>query len=257
MAIWQYLLLYTAVLMGGGLAFWFKSHNLRLLQLVLSFVGAYLLGILVLHLIPDAYGHAHGNGQAEHTEAGKVGLWVLAGFFIQLTLEQFSLGVEHGHIHDHHHTNRPLFALQVVLSLSIHAFIEGLPLSNHAHNHAETALSEHVEGISQLYYGVILHKAPEAFALALLLLMSHFSKKVVIISVILFAGMSPLGAFISHYAAFSEDTLHKMLAIVIGSLLHISTTILFEVDNTDEHRISMQKIMAIVAGVVLSLLTTL
>ena len=248
MAIWQYILLYTAVLAGGGLAFWFKSNNRRLLQLVLSFVGAYLLGILVLHLIPDAYSENHGI---------KVGYWVLAGFFIQLTLEQFSLGVEHGHIHDHHHTNKPLFALQVVLSLSIHAFIEGLPLSNHELLHAHTEQFTHAHDPNQLFYGVILHKAPEAFALALLLLMSHFPKKMVMISIVLFAAMSPLGAFITQSIHFSLETLQKMIAIVIGSLLHISTTILFEIDNTDEHRISTQKIMAIVAGVILSILTTL
>jgi zinc transporter ZupT len=247
MEIWQYLLLYTAVLAGGSLAFWFKSNNRRLLQLVLSFVGAYLLGLLVLHLIPEAYSENHGT---------KIGYWVLAGFFIQLTLEQFSLGVEHGHIHDHHHTSRPLFALQVVLSLSIHAFIEGLPLGNPIFEHPD-----HVGFISdkhdhlQLFYGVMLHKAPEAFALALLLLMSHFPKKVVLISIILFAGMSPLGAFVTQSIHFSPETSTKMIAIVIGSLLHISTTILFEIDNTDEHRISTQKIMAIVGGVVLSLLT--
>ncbi len=245
MEIWQYILLFGTVLGGGSLAFWFKSRNRRFLQLVLSFVGAYLLGILVLHLIPDAY--SSGNE--------RIGLWVLAGFFIQLTLEQFSLGVEHGHIHDHHHTTRPLFALQVVLSLSIHAFLEGLPLSNHDVLHATAHVHEH--GINQLYYGVILHKAPEAFALALLLLMSHFSKKVVIISIVLFAAMSPLGALLTQSIDFSTDTLQKMIAVVIGSLLHISTTILFEVDNTDEHRISIPKIMAIVAGVGLSLLATL
>jgi zinc transporter ZupT len=244
MSFWQYFLLFGAVLAGGGAAFWFKSHNRRLLQLVLSFVGAYLLGILVLHLIPDAYS----SGEP------KIGLWVLAGFFIQLTLEQFSLGVEHGHIHDHHHTNRPLFALQVVLSLSIHAFIEGLPLSNHELLHASHGHAPHQ---NQLFYGVILHKAPEAFALALLLLMSHFPKKWVMVSVVAFAAMSPLGALLTQSISFSTDTLQKMIAVVIGSLLHISTTILFEVDNTDEHRISTQKIMAIVAGVGLSLLTAL
>lgn len=244
MEIWQYILLYCAVLGGGSLAFWFKSNNRKFLQRILSFVGAYLLGILVLHLIPDAY--SSGNE--------KIGLWVLAGFFIQLALEQFSLGVEHGHIHDHHHTSRPLFALQVVLSLSIHAFMEGLPLSNHDILHAAGHLHEH--DVNQLYYGVILHKAPEAFALALLLLMSHFSKKVVIISIVLFAAMSPMGALLTQLIDFSTDTQHIMIAIVIGSLLHISTTILFEIDNTDEHRISMPKLMAIVAGVGLAILVT-
>jgi zinc transporter ZupT len=239
----QYIILFIAVLFGGALAFRFKSQNRRMLQLILSFVGAYILGIIVLHLIPDAYNESNQT----------IGLWVLGGFFIQLVLEQLSMGVEHGHIHDHHHTSKPMFALQVMLGLSIHAFIEGLPLSidpnllhhGHTHNH------------SNLYYGVIMHKAPEAFALALLLLMSHFEKKTVWFCVILFSLMSPLGAFITQFANFKEGTLRCIIALVIGSLLHISTTILFEIDNTDEHRISWQKVAAIAAGVGVSLLTLL
>jgi zinc transporter ZupT len=241
MNLLQYIILFLAVLFGGALAFKFKSQNRRMLQLILSFVGAYILGIIVLHLIPDAY--EEGNQT--------IGLWVLGGFFIQLVLEQLSMGVEHGHIHDHHHTSKPMFALQVMLGLSIHAFIEGLPLSidpnllhhGHAHNH------------SNLYYGVIMHKAPEAFALALLLLMSHFEKKIVWFCIICFSLMSPLGAFITQFANFEEGTLRCIIALVIGSLLHISTTILFEIDNTDEHRISWQKVTAIALGVGVSLLT--
>jgi zinc transporter ZupT len=245
MEIWQYILLFAAVFAGGGLAFRFQSHNRRLLQLILSFVGAYLLGILVLHLIPDAY----------HESNQTIGLWVLLGFFIQIALEQFSLGVEHGHIHDHHHTNKNWFALQVMLSLSIHAFIEGLPLSIYGDLHAHTHVAEHNH--DHLFFGVIAHKAPEAFAVALLLLMSHFSKRTVWVCIAIFAAMSPLGAFITQMINFQPATLQKIIAIVIGSLLHISTTILFEVDNTDEHRMSTQKIAAIVGGVGLSVLTIL
>jgi zinc transporter ZupT len=246
MTFLQYIALFTAVVVGGGMAFRFQSDNRRLLQLILSFVGAYLLGILVLHLIPDAY----------ENSPQSIGLWVLLGFFIQLTLEQFSLGVEHGHIHDHHHTSKPMFALQVVLSLSIHAFIEGLPLSIGEQLHA-AATHEHHHDHSNLFYGVAMHKAPEAFALALLLIMSGFKKQTVWLSIFAFAAMSPLGAFVTQSVHFQTDTLQKIIAVVIGSLLHISTTILFEVDNTDEHRMSWQKIGAIAIGAGLSMMTLL
>ena len=243
MTVLQYLILFFTVLLGGLLAFQFKSHNRRVLQLVLSFVGAYILGIIVLHLIPDAY--SDGSGQ--------IGLWVLAGFFVQIFLERLSLGVEHGHIHDHNHNNRPMFAMQVMIGLSIHAFMEGLPLSIDVDFHQNLHTEAHNH--NALFYGVIMHKAPEAFALALLLLMSHFEKKVVWLCLIAFAAMSPLGAFLTQTIDFQHDTLRKIIAVVIGSLLHISTTILFEVDSTDEHSISWQKLGAIVIGVGLSLLT--
>ncbi len=243
MSILQYILLFLAVLLGGISAFWFKSLNLRLLQLILSFVGAYILGIIVLHLIPDAY----------FDGSQTIGIWVLVGFFIQLFLERLSLGVEHGHIHDHHHANRPMFALQVMLGLSIHAFIEGLPLSMFADFH--TLSHPHEHNHDHLFYGVMMHKAPEAFALTLLLLMSHFTKRFVIMCVLIFAAMSPAGAFVTQYFHFEQDVLKKIIAVVIGSLLHISTTILFEIDSTDEHKISWQKMAAIGGGIALSLLT--
>lgn len=245
MNFYQYIFLFLAVLLGGTLAFYFKSHNRRVLQLILSFVGAYILGIIVLHLIPDAYSDS----------SQTIGIWVLVGFFIQLFLERLSLGVEHGHIHDHHHTSKPLFAFQVMLGLCVHAFIEGLPLSIYGDLHSLSHAHEHNH--DHLFYGVIMHKAPEAFALALLLLMSHFSKKTVVICIFVFAAMSPMGAFLTQFFHFEHDILKKIIAIVIGSLLHISTTILFEIDSTDEHKMSWQKMGAIFTGIALSLLTIL
>ena len=239
----QYFFLFAIVLLGGAMAFRFQSDNRKILQLILSFVGAYILGIIVLHLIPDVYADDHQN----------IGLWVLGGFFIQLLLERLSMGVEHGHVHDHHHTSKPLFAIQVMLGLSIHAFMEGLPLSIDTHFHAHTGLEGHTH--NQLFYGVMMHKAPEAFALALLLLMSHFEKKVVWLCIIIFAMMSPLGALVTQIIDFEYNTLKIIIAIVIGSLLHIATTILFEIDNTDEHSISWKKMTAILIGVGLAILT--
>lgn len=245
MAIWQYLLLFLTVLAGGALAFNFRQIGTRILQSVLTFVGSYILGIIVLHLIPDVY--ADGNQT--------IGLWVLLGFFIQIFLERLSLGVEHGHIHDHHHTSKPFFALQVMIGLSVHAFIEGLPLSSYAHVHELHHAHEHNH--DHFFYGVIFHKAPEAFALAVLLLMSHFEKRIVWLCLVIFSAMSPLGAYLMQMLDFEAHTVQKIIAIVVGSLLHISTVIIFESDNSDEHRIRSHKIGAIVGGVGLAILTML
>jgi zinc transporter ZupT len=256
MNFWQYILLFAAVLAGGLLAWSFQKANLQRLKLVLSFCGAYILGIIVLHLIPEAYSTAPPSLQNAGTEASApIGLWVLGGFFLQLFLEQLSLGVEHGHIHDHHHTTRPLFALQVILGLSVHAFVEGLPLGLYADFHAQQDVHGHIH--NHLFYGIMFHKAPEAFALVLLLMMSRFSPKIILAGLIFFAAMSPLGALLTVWLQPDEQILKKMIAVVIGSLLHVSTTILFETDNAAEHRISTQKLGAIIVGIGLSLLTIL
>ena len=68
MLIWEYIILFLVVLLGGGIAFYFKQNNKKLLALVLSFSGAYILGISVLHLMPGVFA---GGDQF-------VGLWILS-----------------------------------------------------------------------------------------------------------------------------------------------------------------------------------
>ncbi|MCP3930591.1 MAG: ZIP family metal transporter [Bacteroidetes bacterium] len=245
MTVIQYLLLFFSVILGGSIAFFVEQNRKNILQLVLSFSGAYVLGITVLHLIPSVFGNP-----SKHT-----GLWILAGFFIQLLLDQLSQGVEHGHVHVHSKT--PFrYAIQVMIGLSIHAFLEGMPLSDYAefhemHHHAQT------DSVQHLLYGIILHKIPAAFALLLLLNSAKFPKRNAIICLIIFASMSPLGAIVSEMLHLNERLFTILLSIVVGSFLHISTTILFEMDDENHHYFSWKKLLAILTGTGLALLTIL
>ena len=89
MSIWEYLALFLSVLFGGAVALVFKGLNKTIVKLVVPFTGAYILGITVLHLLPIVY--------SDHNHL--IGLYILVGFFIQIGLDQFSKGIEHGHIH--------------------------------------------------------------------------------------------------------------------------------------------------------------
>jgi zinc transporter ZupT len=257
MEIWQYFLLFGAVMLGGIVALFFKNSQ-RLFPLVMAFCGAYILGILILHLLPDVYGgevHAH---EGEHTH-GNIGFWVLGGFFLQLFLEQFSMGIEHGHAldHDHSHISRPAFAWQVMLALAVHAFVEGLPLAGyhdlHEHQHGEAHTHNH------LYLSVILHKAPEAFALVLLLVSSHVKTKWIWVAMFAFSLMSPSGAYLGQVLHFDGETLHKVVAVVVGTLIHIATTILFEGEHDAHHHggFAWKKLIAVSSGIGLAMLTLL
>lgn len=238
MTIWQYILLFTIVFIGGGLAFLIRKYNPRTLGLVLSFSGAYILGITVIHLIPTAFIEGREN----------TGIWVLAGFLLQLVLERLSQGVEHGHLHVHKNA-RWSFAFQIMLGLCLHAFIEGMPLSFFAEVHA----THDING-NDLLYGVILHKAPAAFALILLLIWSGFKNWTIILCLTIFASMSPLGSLVANYLQPDTEIVRALIALVIGSFLHIATTILFETDNAN-HKISWAKMLVILAGFGLSLST--
>lgn len=231
MALWKILVLFFGAFSGGMSVFLFKGDNHKNLKLVLSFSGAYLFGITVLHLIPDAY---HGNDNY-------VGVFILIGFLFQIVLEQFSEGIEHGHMHKPNH-GHVAFPLGILISLCIHAFLEGMPLAEGNQN--------------QLVWGIALHHVPAAFALATVLLANKQSKGKTMSFVILFAIMAPAGYFFSNALSTGgignlQQYFNRIMGVVIGIFLHISTTILFE--SGPDHKFTIRKLIAVLIGVGLAL----
>ncbi|OAV45472.1 ZIP family metal transporter [Lewinella sp. 4G2] len=251
MAIWQYLLLFLSVVLGGGIAQYLSSRSSsadqairkQFLPLLLSFSGAYLLGIAAMELMPTVF-----RDDTMHS-----GIWVLAGFLVQVLLESFSQGIEHGHVHAHQHAGAG-FALTIMVGLGLHAFLEGLPLgtvgdlAHHGHAHA------HVDG-GHLLWGIVLHKIPAAFALALLLRSSGFSTVFTWSCLCIFAALSPLGAAAGAMVSVDPVWTNRILALVIGSFLHIATTIIYEADGGREHGISLPKLAVVLAGILVAYFT--
>lgn len=226
--------LFTSAFLAGSSVFFVKRDNAQFLKLILSFSGAYLFSITVLHLIP----HAYTDGS---TSPEVLGLFVLGGFIFQLVLEQFSQGIEHGHIHHH---DRHIFPLGILISLCLHAFLEGMPLVSGYRN--------------ELVFGIAIHHIPAAFALGSLLLNTNLSKQKIIVYIAIFAAMTPFG-FLTSKAISSGDAgsisqhFDKIMAVVIGIFLHISTTILFESGSADHHKFNKKKMIAIAVGILVSL----
>ena len=232
MEVWKLLTLFLCAFLGGTAIFLVKSDKSQLLKLILSFSGAYLFAITVLHLIPDAY---HGG---EHED---IGIFILIGFLLQVFLEQFSEGVEHGHIHKHH--DGQVFPWGIMISLCLHAFLEGMPLAKDQHN--------------ALIYGIALHHIPAAFALASILMQNHFTKSKIILYISVFAIMAPLGFYVSNGISNGsiggvENYFNRIMGIVIGIFLHISTTILFE--SSVDHKVSKRKMVAVLLGISIALI---
>ena len=230
MVFWHYLLLLLSALVGGGLALVGSEGFRRLLPQLLSFSGAYLLGIAALELIPNVF----------QTAPASVGAWLLLGFFVQLILEGFSQGVEHGHVHAHRNSGYS-YAVRVMIGLGLHALLEGLPLGE------GNGVAEHNHG-EHLLFGIVLHKLPAAFALALLLRGSGYGARTIWTCLTLFGLLSPVGAVIGNVLSIDPLWRARILALVVGSFLHISTTILFEADEDHGHGISLRKFLIIIAG---------
>lgn len=196
----------------------------KLLQLLLAFSGAYLLSITILHLLPEVITPLHKTANR----------FILIGLLLQLILDFFSKGAEHGHVHIQK-TNS--FPWALFISLSIHAFMEGIPLAhNHQHQH--------------LLWAIVIHKVPISIILGTFLVNSHFSKTKAILFLLLFSLMSPLGSFIGENSTFSITYKAEITAIIIGVLLHISTIILFE--TSKDHKFNLFKFLAIIVGMIIA-----
>ncbi len=230
--------LIASVIIGGVIVTYLKATNKsQFIKLALAFSGGFLLAIIFQHLIPDIYG----DGKA------RMGIFILVGFLVQLVLEYFSGGIEHGHVHVH--KGQPL-PLVLFISLSVHSIIEGIPLGNEYMGIVNT----HDHGHGSLFWGIIFHQVPVAIALMTLLMNTKLSQIQSWFVLLLFAIMTPLGVLIGFNISPAQIGLdvHVILAIVVGMFLHISTTIIFE--TTENHKFNLMKLTSILVGCGLAML---
>ena len=211
-----------SVVLGFLVVFILKPKQPKHLKLLLAFSGAFLLSITVFHFLPEVY----------TSDYKSVGLFIMIGILLQIILEFFSKGAEHGHVHIS--KNATTFPWLIFISLSIHSVLEGLP----------------IEGHTNLIYGIIIHKLPVAIILSTFFLASKMSFSKSLVFLLLFALMTPLGVFLSANFSFFETYYIQISAIVIGIFLHISTTILFE--SNEGHTFNITKLLTIVSAVVIA-----
>jgi zinc transporter ZupT len=219
----KYLFPIYAIIIGVAIAFLTKKQKSISTKLLLSFSGAFLLALTLFDLLPEVY---------HHLEAKQTGLFIMCGILLQIILEFFSKGAEHGHVHIHKDDKQ--FPWLLFISLCIHSFLEGFPI--HQHN--------------DMVYGVLIHKIPIAALITAFLLQSSFSKLQIIVFLVVFAVMTPLGTYISNNISFVADYVDVVNAIVIGIFFHISTTILFE--TGEGHKFNLSKLVAICLGILIA-----
>ena len=230
----NYLLPFLAVVLGYSFVTFFKPAQQQYTKLLLSFSGAYLLALTVFVLIPEVY-HSHD----EQHGFKYIWLFVIVGVLLQIVLEFFSYGAEHGHTQHPHPHQHSAFPLSLFISLSIHSILEGFPLS-HGHNH-------------DLVYGIFVHKLPVAIVLTTFFVNSGVNKWKTALFLLFFALMTPLGTFLSNTVSSLINYHTELSAIVIGIFLHISTVILFE--NSEGHRFNLLKFLSVCVGFAIAYLT--
>ncbi len=216
----------------------------KALDYITVFGGAFLFASCFINLVPHMF---LGDDPHRFVTPGfhfKIATAVMLGFLIQLLLEQLTKGAEHGHNHcpcceeeheaeEHHHDHHPHAGhchnasihpvTGLIIGLSIHAFLEGMPMID-------------LDGdIHQgLLYGIVLHNIP--IALVLVGLFMHngygFGKSLLLLSI--FAVMTPLGSLCNLYLMPDNEVLQSLLmGVVVGILLHVSVSILFDHDHNN------------------------
>jgi len=200
-------------------------------QLLLSFGGAFLLGVVFLHMLPELYADL----------GAEIGLWVIAGLLLQLVLRMLTRGK--GRMDPLNGSARTL-PWTALLGMSIHGVVEGIPFADPA-----------VAADLPFLLGVLLHKVPMAIALMTLLHRLGTSDGRAWAMLVLLALAVPLGMLIGTWMGqgLGMEALHRMLGFAIGMLLHIGTAIIVVI--SPEHRADRLRYLAIVLGILLAALS--
>ena len=217
-----YLILFGAVIIGYIIASLLKTKEVKQMSIYLAFSGAFLLAVTIFELLPEVFANP----------SKTIGIYILVGIMLQICLEFFSKGAEHGHVHLH--LEDKSFPWLLFISLSIHAFLEGFPISEE----------------NNLLIGVVVHKVPIAIILSFFFLKANYSKTITILFLLFFAMMSPLGSLIANTYSSIDAYRTEISAVVIGIFLHVSTTIIFE--SSKDHKFNLAKLVTIIIAFVLA-----
>lgn len=223
--VWlAYLLIIVGIMVWGALLPQGKKISPKIMEWTTVFGGAFLFASCFINLVPHMF---MGEAPYQFVTPGihfKIAASVMAGFLIQLFLEHLTKGAEHGHNHchqceEHTHTNHPVMGL--LIGLSIHSFLEGMPMVD-------------LDGdIHQgLLYGIVLHNIPIALVMISLFTNNRYSFSKSMLYLMIFAVMTPLGSLCNLLFIPKNEVLQSLImGMVVGILLHVSVSILFDHDH--------------------------
>ncbi|MEJ0089516.1 MAG: ZIP family metal transporter [Limisphaerales bacterium] len=236
------LLVLLASLAGGWLLLVIHPTHARL-QIAISLVAGLMLGIALLHFLPDAEEQLH--------SADRTATWVLGGFLAMFFLQRFF----HFHHHDspegdpedcchddheqtagqddHHHAHtladksaQQLSWIGTALGLTLHSLLDGLALAAAVTAGALDHMRLAGLGVAMV---VILHKPFDAMAVSTLMTASGSSRFSRHVLNGLFALVTPIGAALfylgaNHVAESNAVFLGCSLAFCAGTFLCIASS---------------------------------
>ena len=210
------------ILLIVGVSVWALMVPLRkglsdtMMRAITVFGGAFLLAVCFLELVPEmAESYCYFEGEKLHGLALSPFFAVLIGFLIQQVLEKLSSHAEHGHIEHSEHDGT---VIGLMTGLSLHAFLEGMPL-----------VSQAFVVDRGLMWGIFIHNIPVSLILVGIMVNREYGFWRVLALLTLFAVMTPLGS-LTRVFLLQPNYLwsHFIIGMVVGVLLHVSSSILFD-----------------------------
>ncbi len=196
----------------------------------LAFSGAFITTTVLLHLFPEFHFSI------------KAIPFVVVGFFVQFFMEMWARGIEHGHA-----AASPLVSggrlWGLWIGLLVHSVLEGVSLISAGTLQAAAA--------GEMYLSVLIHKIPAALILYFILKESVASVSRRWGLFLAFAAASPVGMLIGWGMVDTHvQLLWAVGALVVGSFLHIGTSMLSEVGH--HHQRSLSSIAAVLVGLLVA-----
>jgi len=227
-------ILFLATLIGGLVSLAVRWTP-RLLHVALAFSTGIFLGAVFLHLLPSL--SAAGADHGQHWEASVLdsqsfatapapaadegpltpllegdGAWlfVLLGVLAVYLIEALILRT---HDHDDRHRHRAV-GVAALVGLSVHSFTAGLALA---------VMADRGLLIGTLLLGMVAHKVFDAFSLASVLLLAELRRARILLLLVAFAAVTPLGLLLGSAAAthLGAAGMTVVTALAAGTFLFV------------------------------------
>ena len=225
----------AASLLGGYLPTIVTMTHTRI-QMVMSFVAGFILGVALYHLLPHGLVLIPGPDAVEKA----VGLMMFGIILMVLLLRifhfhQHEFGDEagdfhhdhdHDHVHEHEHASPESRLIGVCLGLGLHTMTEGIALGTSIRVGEIHGGEAGLAGLG-VFLAILLHKPLDAFSIIGLLQAAGHSLRTRIAVNIGFAMLCPVVALLTFWGIgflghWEEEVVGYVLVLAAGAFLCIS-----------------------------------
>lgn len=224
-------LVFLTAAAGGLFPLLIPKANEDHLKLFVSLGAGILIGMSMLHILPEA----------SHLIPDTFGIWLMAGFLVLLILERFIMV----HACEEHGCNYHTVGLAAFVGLTVHGLIEGLALGS-------SLMASDIGPL--VLVGILSHKAPAGMALTSILRLSDRSSRRIIAFILGVSLSVPAGCLLAYLALSrhsSSSLAGALLAASAGTFLYIAACdLLPELHRKNGEK--FKRMVAFLVGIVIS-----